>query len=420
MATAAGPGGAGGGSIRVDTDKIDQLIDLVGELVINESILKQLIGDSQAHEFDPLQVAMTQFSRNLRDLQESALNMRMLPMAFCFSRLPRIVRDLGNELGKDVMLELRGENTEVDKTVLEKITDPLIHMVRNAIDHGIEPVRKRLAAGKPSRATITVEVFHQGGMVIVSVSDDGGGLDNLKLLGKAIDKGVVNADDKLSEREIQDLIFSPGFSTASDVTDVSGRGVGLDIVRRNIQSLGGHATVQSELGKGTKFTIVLPLTLAIIDGQLVRIGDNIFVIPLLAIVENSQARPENFQSLGGQKNLYRFRDEIVPILDLARIWHIESAHGKDDAQLIVGIETGGQYIGLLVDELMDQQQTVIKSLETNFRAVQGVSGATILGDGKVALILDATGLIEIIVAEERRIGGSNESDKKTTDDEAPQ
>ena len=407
-------------SIRVNTNKIDELIDLVGELVINESILKQLIGDGDAHDVDPLQDAMIQFSRKLHDLQESAMNMRMLPMAFCFSRLPRIVRDLGKELGKEVMLELHGENTEVDKTILEKITDPLIHMVRNAIDHGIEPVRQRLAAGKPSRATITVEVYHQGGMVIVIVADDGGGLDTRKILRKAIDNGLINADQSLSDPEIQDLIFSPGFSTAENVTDVSGRGVGLDIVRRNIQSLGGHTTVRSEFGKGTKITIVLPLTLAIIDGQLVRVADRIFVVPMLAIVENSQTRPEDFQSLGGEKNLYRFRDEVVPILDLKRVWGIESAQSKsnDSGQLIVVIEAGSHYIGLLVDELLGQQQTVIKSLETNFRVVQGVSGATILGDGQVALILDPAGLVEIIAAEEQRIGGAKQSVNQSINDEA--
>ena len=392
-----------GGSIRVDTDKIDLLIDMVGELVINESILTRLIGSSDAHDYTPLLDAMTQFTRNLRDLQETALNLRMLPMAFCFSRLPRIVRDLGKELGKDARLELHGENTEVDKIVLEKITDPLIHLVRNAIDHGIEPIRQRLAAGKPSQATITVEVFHEGGMVIINVGDDGSGLDTEKLLQKAIAKGMVDEGAKLSERELHDLIFSPGFSTAGNVTGVSGRGVGLDIVRRNIQSLGGHVSVRSEFGKGAHFTIVLPLTLAIIDGQLVRIGDNIFVIPILAIVENSHARPEDFQSLGGKKNLYRFRDSMVPILDLARAWQIESERNEADSQLIVVIEARGHYIGLLVDELLDQQPTVIKSLESNFRAVPGISGATILGNGAVALILDAAGLIEMIVAEERCI-----------------
>jgi two-component system chemotaxis sensor kinase CheA len=372
-----------GRSIRVDTEKIDQLINLVGELIITESIVKRLAGLEIVDEFDPINDALEQLSRNVHNLQDTALSMRMLPVSFSLARLPRIVRELSKELGKEATLELRGEQTEVDKTILEKISDPLIHLVRNAIDHGIEPVRDRLAAGKPAKATIQVDVYHQGGTVVLKVN-------------------VVDEATELTDREIHDLIFSPGFTTATEVTDVSGRGVGLDVVRRNIQDLGGFVAVESIAGKGSKFLLTLPLTLAIIDGQLMRIGSSTYIVPLLAIVENTQIDNSQYESIAGERNLYRFRDRVVPVLDLAEAWKIDQDQASDERRQIVMVESGGVTVGLLVNELLDQQQVVIKSLEKNFRAVAGISGATILGDGTVALILDIPGLVKYIQSEERR------------------
>ncbi len=385
-------------TIRVDIDKIDQLINLVGELVITESML-----DRQSEgQHGELQTTLAQLARNVGDLQDSALKMRMLPISFAFARLPRIVRDLSRGLGKQVGLQLLGEQTEVDKSVLEALTDPLTHLVRNAIDHGIESTQARRDAGKATQATITVRAYHEGGNVVVEVVDDGGGLDAKRILQHAIDSGVVESDAELPEHAIHNLIFRPGFSTSQAVSDVSGRGVGLDVVRRNVQDLGGSVRVESTTGEGTRFVLTLPLTLSIIDGQLVRIGDRTLIIPMLSIVQNIQVRPSEFESVGGQRNAFRFRDVVVPVADLAEAWELGSDSQAASERLMVVAEAGNRYVGLLVDELLEQQQVVIKSLEANFRAVTGVSAATILGDGSVALILDIAGLMRSVGGHERR------------------
>ena len=388
------------GSIRVDVDKIDQLVNLVGELIITESRLVSLLGTDAAGEMTAVGQALENLSRNIRDLQESALQMRMVPVSFAFHRLPRLVRDVARELGKEVVIEIRGEQTEVDKGMLENISDPLIHLVRNAVDHGIEMPEVRKQAGKPGRATIDVRAFHQGGNVVIEVTDDGKGLDPDLIRKKAEEKGLLREEGELSDADALNLIFSPGFSTAEQVSDISGRGVGLDVVRQNIQKLGGRVHLESKVGKGTRFTIAVPLTLSIIEGQLVRIGQSAFVVPVLSIVESVRFDPGQFRTVAGEDRLYRFRDGVIPLLELGKSWDLE--HGeKTDEQMVVIVEWGRDMYGLLVDRLLDQQQIVLKSLEENFRRVSGLAGATILGDGAVALILDI-GSLGVLIGDRRR------------------
>lgn len=382
-------------SIRVDIDKVDSLINLVGELVITQSMLNEIGNDFSMDKLEKLKTGLEQLLQNSKDLQENVLNIRMLPMSFAFSRFPRLVRDLTARLGKKVDLQIQGEQTELDKTVLERIVDPLVHLVRNGIDHGIEQPDERAEKGKPEQGTVLLNAFHQGGSIVIEISDDGAGIDCNKLWGKAIDKGVIAPDtrrEEMSDKQIMNLIFAPGFSTAEEVSDISGRGVGMDVVRRNIEELGGQIELESELGKGSRFTINLPLTLAILDGQLVKVGEQVYIIPLLTIVESMQIDSACIKHASGGVELYRLRDENIPILRLEDELEMGTS-GELNHQILCFVEAAGNRVGLLIDELLDQQQVVIKNLESNYSKVAGISGATILGDGSVSLILDIQGLI---------------------------
>ena len=386
------------GSIRVSIEKVDLLINLVGELVITQSMLNQA-GMAIAEAGGPLAEALlnglAQLERNTRELQENVLLIRMLPISFAFNRFPRLVRDVSHQLGKKVELVLTGEQTEVDKTVLEKIGDPLVHLVRNAIDHGLETPEERKAAGKPETGRLELSAQHESGNIVIRISDDGRGLDREKILKKAIEKGLVAEGEELSTERIDNLIFQPGFSTADKVSDLSGRGVGMDVVKRNINDLGGTVSIHSEPGRGSTVVIRLPLTLAILDGQLAQVGSEIYILPLISIVESTQIRPENLKSVKGATELYRFREEYIPIVRLNRLFGIADAIDDLEEGLLVVVESEGRLTGLFVDRLLGQQQVVIKSLETNFHQLPGISGATILGDGQVALILDIPGLVQL-------------------------
>jgi two-component system chemotaxis sensor kinase CheA len=386
-------------SIRVNTNKIDALIDMVGELVITQSMLGELSeplqnGDTSCTE--QLLDGITQLERNTRELQENVMGIRMLPISFAFNRIPRMVHDLGNRLGKSLQLKLAGEQTELDKTVLEKISDPLVHLVRNAADHGIESPETRVATGKPETGTIHLNAFHKGGNIIIEIADDGAGLDRERIRERAEKRGLISEDQVLSNEQLDDLIFAPGFSTAEAVSDVSGRGVGMDVVRRNITSLGGAVEVSSEPGAGSRVTIRLPLTLSILDGQLIEVGSEKFVIPLISIIESIQVTPGHLRKVADSRLLYRLRDQYIPVLFLDHLLQTDEPRDHDpENALLVVVEAEGQQAGLVVDDLLGQQQVVIKALETNFRRVDGIAGATILGDGTVALILDASGLMQL-------------------------
>ncbi len=393
-------GGAGNresGSIRVAIHKVDELINMVGELVITQSMLSQASSElvsGKTGAVGKLLDGISQLERNTRELQESILQIRMLPISFSFSRFPRLVRDLSGKMGKQVGLKMTGEQTEVDKTVLEKIADPLIHLVRNSLDHGIEMPAVRKAAGKPESGTLELCAYHEGGDIVINVIDDGAGLERDRILNKAIEKGLVGEHEELTDEQVNNLIFAPGFSTAEQVSDVSGRGVGLDVVRRNVRDLGGNVTIVSSQGMGSTVTIRLPLTLAILDGQLARVGSETYIVPLVPIVESLQMQAGQIKRITGQSELYRLREEYIPIIRLNELFGMKS--GKTDllSGLLMVVEADDRRVGLFVDDLMGQQQVVIKSLETNFRQIRGISGATILGDGTVALIIDVPGLIQ--------------------------
>ena len=397
VSASGGSSGKDAGSIRVSIDKVDELINLVGELVITQSMLSQtgdVLVNDQRQCLEKLRDGLVQLERNTRDLQESVLQMRMLPISFSFNRFPRLVRDLSKKVGKQVDLTMTGENTEVDKTVLEKIGDPLVHLVRNALDHGIETPGVRKAAGKPETGTLELAAYHEGGDIIIKVIDDGAGLNRDSILNKAIEKELIDENDELSDDNVYNLIFAPGFSTAEQVSDISGRGVGMDVVRRNVRDLGGNVSIKSNSGHGSTVTIRLPLTLAILDGQLVRIGNETYIVPLISIVESLQMQSEQINSITGEVELFQLRDEYIPIVRLNKLFNM--GNGETDLLngLLVVVESDGKRVGLFVDDLQGQQQVVIKSLETNFRQIQGVSGATILGDGTIALIMDVAGLIQ--------------------------
>lgn len=384
-----------GGSIRVSTDKIDMLINLVGELVITQSMLAQTAGQLDPVINEKLLGGLSQLDRNTRLLQEAVMSTRMLPMDFVFSRFPRVVRDLAAKLGKQVRLQTVGEHTELDKSVIEKIADPLNHLVRNSLDHGIETPDQRVAAGKPGEGTIHLKAAHQGGHIVIEVSDDGRGLSREKILAKARAQNLP-VSDSMSDAEVWALIFAPGFSTAETVTDVSGRGVGMDVVKKNIQALGGKIELNSQPGHGMQVTIRLPLTLAILDGMSVAVGDEVFIVPLNCVVEALQAQPGHVKSIANRDQLIRVRNEYVPLMALHRVFKLPSRATEAHAGILLLLESEGRKLALLVDELLGQQQVVIKSLEANYRHVSGVSGATILGDGRVALILDVGELVQAL------------------------
>ena len=381
------------GSIRVSVEKIDELMNTVGELVITQAMLSQLGSHFDGADAEKLRGGLAQLERNMRELQESVMRVRMLPISFVFSRFPRMVRDLAQRLGKQIELKLTGEQTELDKTVLEKIGDPLVHLVRNCIDHGIESPEARVAAGKSAEGTVHLDAYHRGGNIAVEVSDDGGGLDGERILAKARDRGLVGAGDTLTDAEVNELIFLPGFSTAEKTTDVSGRGVGMDVVRRNVKQLGGKVEVRSERGRGSRFTITLPLTLAIVDGQSVAVGTETYIVPLISIVESMQLKSTGVTRLSGHSEVLSFRGDYLPIIRLHELFGVEPRSRALHEGLVVVAEGDGRRVGLFVDDLLGQQQVVIKSLEANYGHIEGVSGATILGDGSVALILDVPGLI---------------------------
>jgi two-component system chemotaxis sensor kinase CheA len=379
-------------SIRVGTDKVDSLINLVGELVITQSMLSQMGENFEPSLLPKLVDGLEQLERNTRELQEGIMRIRMLPISFAFNRFPRLVHDLSGKMGKKVELKLSGEQTELDKTVMEKIGDPLVHLVRNSLDHGLEMPEARVEAGKPETGILHLNAYHQSGNIVIEINDDGAGLNEDKILKKSIERGLVQEGENLSPEKIHELIFLPGFSTADVISDVSGRGVGMDVVRRNIHSLGGSVEVRSQKGKGSTFTIRLPLTLAIMDGQAIQVAGQKFILPLISIVESVEVKPGTVKRVNGKGELYTLRDEYIPIIRLYDVFNLEPEIEQLEEGLLVIVEFEDKKVGLFVDELLAQQQVVIKSLETNYRKVMGVAGATILGDGTVALILDIAGL----------------------------
>ncbi|AKC88076.1 chemotaxis protein CheA [Pseudoxanthomonas suwonensis] len=378
-------------SIRVSVDKVDALINLVGELVITQAMLKQVSGGLDPGLAERLTAGLELLERNTRDLQEAVIGVRMLPVDAVFRRFPRLVRDLSARLGKQVRLRTVGEGTELDKGLIEKIADPLVHLVRNSIDHGLEAPEARRAAGKDETGTITLAASHQGGHIVIEVADDGRGLNRDKILAKAAERGLAIPDNP-SDAQVWDLIFQPGFSTADQVTDLSGRGVGMDVVRRNIQALGGEVQLESGEGRGTRVVIRLPLTLAILDGMVVSTGGEILILPLNHVLEALQPQAEDIRTVAGDGRVLRVRGEYLPLLSLAGHYAF-GAGGRES--LVVVVEGDGQKLALQVEELVGQQQVVVKNLERNYRRVPGISGATILGDGRVALIVDVGGLVRL-------------------------
>ena len=385
--------GSDASSIRVSTEKIEDLMNSVGELVITQSMLGQFGALLDGALGERLRSGLAQLERNVRELQESVMRVRMVPISFVFSRFPRMVRDLSQRLGKQVEIRMTGGETELDKTVLEKIGDPLVHLVRNSIDHGIESPEQRQASGKDSRGTVHLHAYHRGSSITVEVSDDGGGLKRERILAKARERGLIGADELLSDQEVSNLIFLAGFSTHDQATDVSGRGVGMDVVKRNVDELGGSIEVHSDPGKGSRFTITLPLTLAIVDGQTVAVGDESYIVPLTAIVESLQMRTALVNHVVGHGEVLSFRGEYLPVVRLQKVFQARCGQARDPEDgLIMVVEGDGRRVGLCVDELLGQQQVVVKTLEANYGHVDGIAGATILGDGSVALILDVAGL----------------------------
>jgi two-component system, chemotaxis family, sensor kinase CheA len=385
------PAASGESSIRVSIEKVDQLINLVGELVITQAMLAQSASLLDMASLEHLQSGLNTLERNTRDIQESIMSVRMLPISFVFSRFPRVVRDVAGKLNKQVELKTLGEHTELDKALIEKIADPLTHLIRNSLDHGIEMPEKRLSVGKPAHGTIVLNAFHQGGNIVIEVSDDGGGLNREKILSKAKERGLP-VTDSMSDEAVWMLIFEAGFSTAEVVTDVSGRGVGMDVVKRNIADMGGRVELSSSEGHGTRTTIRLPLTLAILDGMSVGVGGQTFILPLGSIVESLQITDEELKSVSGDGRVLRVRGEYLPLVALHEVFSISGAVDEPKKGIAVIVEAEGKKTALLVDELLGQHQVVIKSLESNFRKIPGMSGATIMGDGKVALILDVLAL----------------------------
>lgn len=386
--------GAESSSIRVDIAKVDQLINLVGELVITKAMLVQGLSHAPESLLQALSSNMAQLERHTRDLQEVVMSVRMMPISNLFSRFPRLVRDLASTLKKEVELITIGEDTELDKGLIEKIADPLTHLIRNSLDHGIELPKARKTAGKPTKGTVTLSAAHQAGSILIEVADDGAGLNHELIINKAKKSGIA-LPSKVTDENLWEIICTPGFSTADNVTDISGRGVGMDVVNRNISDLGGQVNVTTVAGKGCKISIRLPLTLAILDGMTVALGDNLFVIPLNAIIETQAAQPENIKGISNEGAMIRVRDEYLPIIAMHKALNIESNITDVTQGMLVIVEAHGKKAALLFDSLVGQQQVVIKSLEANFRKINGISGATILGDGTVALIIDAPTIIKL-------------------------
>lgn len=395
--------GAESTSIRVAVEKVDQLINLVGELVITQSMLAQ-----RSNELDPvthgdLITSMGQLERNARDLQESVMSIRMMPMEYVFSRFPRLVRDLAGKLDKQVELTLQGSSTELDKSLIERIIDPLTHLVRNSLDHGIESPEKREAAGKSPTGNLTLAAEHQGGNICIEVTDDGAGLNRERILAKAQSQGMA-VSENMTDEEVGMLIFAPGFSTAEAVTDVSGRGVGMDVVKRNIQEMGGHVEIQTKQGAGTTIRILLPLTLAILDGMSVKVNDEVFILPLNAVMESLQPQEDDLHPLAGGERVLEVRGEYLPLVELWKVFNVQGAKTEATQGIVVILQSAGRRYALLVDQLIGQHQVVVKNLESNYRKVPGISAATILGDGSVALIVDISALQGL--NREQRVAGA--------------
>ncbi|MFZ3158825.1 MAG: chemotaxis protein CheA [Rhodoferax sp.] len=391
-AAAAAPGnGKESGSIRVDVEKVDQIINLVGELVITQSMLTQTVAmlDPVLHE--RLLSGMGHLERNARDLQESVMSIRMMPMDYVFSRFPRLIRDLSGKLGKQVQLVTVGKETELDKGLIERIIDPITHLVRNSLDHGIEGPQQRALAGKDPTGRLTLSAQHQGGSIVIEVKDDGGGLNREKILAKAIERGMA-ISETISDDEVWQLIFAPGFSTADEVTDVSGRGVGMDVVKRNIHEMGGHVEIASTPGKGSSIKIVLPLTLAILNGMSVKVGKEIYILPLNYVIESLQPQAKAIHMINADEQVMHVRGEYLALVELHKFFEIPDAVCQPTEAIAVIVQAEGTRFALLVDQLVGQHQVVVKNLETNYRKVPGISAATILGDGNVALIIDVAAM----------------------------
>jgi two-component system chemotaxis sensor kinase CheA len=388
------PAAAAETSIRVSVEKVDQMINLVGELVITQAMLAETASHLDPVMHERLVNGLAQLERNTRDLQESVMSVRMMPINFVFSRFPRVVRDLAGKLGKKVQLKMVGEGTELDKGLIEKISDPLTHLVRNSLDHGIESPDERAAKGKDPQGTITLRAAHQGGNIVIEVTDDGAGLNREKILAKAREKGIP-AGDNMSDADVWQMIFAPGFSTAAVITDVSGRGVGMDVVKKNIEGIGGRVEIASRQGNGSTITISLPLTLAILDGLSIAVGNQIYIVPLSFISESLQPNATDIKDVSGQGQVVHVRGEYLPLIALHRVFNIQPKVANPAEGILVLLEGEGKKVALFVDELIGQHQVVIKSLETNYRRVPGISGATIMGDGRVAMIMDVAALIKL-------------------------
>ncbi len=380
------------GSIRVSVEKVDQMINLVGELVITQAMLTQAASNADPVVFERLINGLAQLERNTRDLQESVVSIRMMPISVVFSRFPRVVRDLSQKLGKHVELKTIGETTEMDKSLVERITDPLTHLVRNSLDHGLETPDKRVAAGKSETGTITLSAYHQSGNIVIEVGDDGAGLNRARILAKAKERGMA-VSDAMTDQEVWQLIMEPGFSTADQVTEVSGRGVGMDVVKKNISAMGGRIELESMSGVGTRITVRLPLTLAILDGMSVGVGPETYIIPLGYVMESMQPERGMMKSVSGVERLIQVRGEYLPVVCLHEVFRIQGAITDWQKGIMVVLEADGQSAALFIDQLIGQHQVVIKSLEANYKRVPGVAGATIMGDGRVALILDVPMLV---------------------------
>ena len=379
-------------TIRVAISKVDQLINLVGELVITQAMLAQNSRALDPAIYQQLLTGLADLDRNTRDLQESVMSIRMIPMSIVFSRFPRMLRDLATKLGKKVDFVTQGEATELDKGLVEKITDPLTHLVRNSCDHGVEMPADRVKAGKSDTGTITLSAAHQGGSIVIEVRDDGRGMSREKILSKARERGL-DVSDSMSDQDVWQLIFAPGFSTAETVTDVSGRGVGMDVVKKNITALNGTVEIDSSEGYGMKVSVRLPLTLAIMDGMSVGVGNEVYILPLSSVIESFQVKADAVSTIGQGSQLIKVRDEFMPVIELEKVFQIPRFNSEKTSDIMVVVEADGSRVALLVDELLGQQQVVVKNLESNYRKVPNVSGATILGDGKVALILDTGALV---------------------------
>ncbi|WP_279205930.1 chemotaxis protein CheA [Obesumbacterium proteus] len=378
-------------SIRVAVEKVDQIINQVGELIITQAMLRQLSSSLDPAVHDTLISSIAQMDRNSRDLQESVMSIRMMPMEYVFSRFPRLVHDLAGKLDKEVELTLRGGSAELDKSLIERIIDPLTHLVRNSLDHGIESAEIRRAKGKPEKGNLILSAEHHGGNIVIEVIDDGAGLNREKILARAESQGM-GLSDNLSDEEVWMLIFAAGFSTAEKVTDVSGRGVGMDVVRRNIQEMGGHVEIRSEQDKGSTIRIILPLTLAILDGMSVKVGEEIYVLPLSTVMESLRPAENALYRMAGNERMLQVRGEYLPLIELHQVFDIKSDVVEPQQGVAVIVQSAGNRYALLVDQLIGQHQVVVKNLELNYRKVAGISAATILGDGSVALILDVAAL----------------------------